>query len=94
MQQTKAQRRLVLAFGADKSGANRGGQAHRKHGKAGTVDSEQLWVTGAGSLSGTARALGKRGKQERSHVTQEQAGAELEMQVRRREQRGKVSGKA
>jgi hypothetical protein len=46
-------------FGADKSGASRGGQARHKHGKAGTVDSEQLWVTGTGSRSGTARALGK-----------------------------------
>ncbi len=63
MQQTKAQRRLVLGFGADRSEAGRGGQAHHKHRMAGTVDSEQLRATGTGSRSGKARAFGEKRKQ-------------------------------
>ncbi len=59
----KVQRRLVLGFGADRSGAGRGGQARSEHRKAGAVDSEQLWATGTGSRSGRARAFGEKRKQ-------------------------------
>ncbi len=54
--------------------------------------SAELWATGTGSRSGKARAFGEKRKAEWSHVTQGPASAELEVQVRRRERRGKVSG--
>ncbi len=55
MQQTKAQRRLVLGFGADKSGASRGGQAHceaQESRRSGLGATElQLWVSGTDSAA-------------------------------------------
>jgi hypothetical protein len=46
------------------SGQERGWQrrtsTHSEHGKAGAVDSDQLWATGTGSWSGKARAFGER----------------------------------
>ncbi len=75
MQQTKAQRRLVLGFGEDRSGAGRGGQAR-------TVNTERQaqWTRinygPLARVAGQARRvpLGKR-EMECSHVTQEPSSA-------------------
>ena len=70
MQQTKAQRQLVLGFGADKSGASRGGQARRKHGKAGAVDSDSEQLScNSGSLAQTAQQHCKGGSHKLCSLT-------------------------
>ncbi len=88
-----AQRRLVLGFGADRSGAGRGGQAHAVN----TERQAQGTRSNYGPLArvaGQARRvpLGKREMEcQWSHVTQEPSSAELGARVKMRGRRGKVS---
>jgi len=87
----RAQRRLVLGFGVDRSWSGRGGQAR-------TVNTERQaqWTRiNYGPLARVACQarrvpFGKR-EMEWSHVTQEPSSAELQARVKMRGRRGKVS---
>ena len=78
----RAQRRLVLGFGIDRSGAGGGGRAH-------TVNTERQaqWTR----INYGPLALLREQEPTWSHVTQEPSSAELQARVKMRGRRGKVS---
>ncbi len=87
----RAQRRLVLGFGIDRSGPGSGGRA-----PTGNTEGQSWWTRTncepLARVAGRARRvpLGKR-EMEWSHVTQEPSSAELQARVKMRGRRGKVS---
>jgi hypothetical protein len=87
----RAQRRLVLGFGADRSGAGRGGQAHTVN-TEGQAQWTRINYGPLARVAGQAGCVpGGKGEMEWSHVTQEPSSAELEARVKMRGRRGKVS---
>jgi hypothetical protein len=87
----RAQRRLVLGFGVDRSGDGRGGQAR-------TVNTERQAQWTRINYGPLARVVGQarrvplgKGEMEWSHVAQEPSSAELQARVKMRGRRGKVS---
>jgi hypothetical protein len=79
----RAQRRLVLGFGVDRSWSGRGGQAR-------TVNTERQAQWTRINYGPLRVPLGKR-EMEWSHVTQEPSSAELQTRVKMRGRRCKVS---